>query len=255
MDAGPSPTPAGKFRLLAFVAPFAFFMISLQLIQWIRSEGEGLPWWRTHPEHWGYPLQAILCLALVFSFRKFYPRFSFRGFGLGTALGVVGILLWLGPPIVHHFTGLGSEEKLPWLSWLGFQPRTEGFDPWAFGADTSPALLVGILAFRILRLVVAVPLLEEIFWRGFLMRWLIPSKEGWENLPIGTYDKQAFWFTAVAFALAHAGPDFFVALLFGALAGWVTVKTKNLWAVVWMHAVANLLLGLFILGTKWWGLW
>ncbi|MEM7603675.1 MAG: CPBP family glutamic-type intramembrane protease, partial [Verrucomicrobiota bacterium] len=203
----------------------------------------------------GYPLQAIVCLALVLWWRKAYPKWSSKGMALGVTMGIAGIALWLVPPVIHHVTGLGSKEFLPWLSYLGFQPRLEGFDPFALGGEASPAVVWLIVAMRFLRLVVAVSLVEEIFWRGFLMRWLIPAKEGWQNLPIGTNDRQAFWFTSIAFALVHAGPDFFVALLFGALAGWVTVKTRNLWAVVIMHATANLILGLFIMATKWWGLW
>ena len=61
--------------------------------------------------------------------------------------------------------------------------------------------------------------------------------------------------TALAFALVHLGPDFAVALVYGALTGWVSIKTGNMWAAVIMHAVANLSLGLFIISTQWWGLW
>ncbi|MDF1825953.1 MAG: CAAX prenyl protease-related protein [Verrucomicrobiales bacterium] len=244
-----------RSRLAALVVPFGFFMVSLQLIQWIRTEGEGLPWWQSHPEHWGYPLQAVICIAMVIWWRRTYPPFSRRGIGLGIIMGALGIGIWLLPPAIHHLTGLGSTDLLPWLSYLGFQPRLEGFNPYAFGAGQSALLLWTIIGMRFLRLVVAVSLVEEIFWRGFLMRWLIPAKEGWLNLSIGTYDKQAFWFTSIAFALVHAGPDLFVALIFGMLAGWVTIRTKNLWAVVMMHATANLLLGIFIMLTKWWGLW
>lgn len=242
-------------RLAALVVPFGFSMVSLQLIQWIRTEGDDLPWWQTHPEHWGYPLQAIICIAMVIWWRKAYPSFSRKGIWPAVAMGVVGIAIWLLPPVIHHFTGWGSKDSLPWLSYLGFQPRLEGFNPYAFGEGQSAALVWSIVAMRFVRLVIAVSLVEEIFWRGFLMRWLIPAKEGWENLPVGTFEKQAFWFTSIAFALAHAGPDIVVALIFGTLAGWITVKYENLWAAVAMHASANLILGIFIMLTKWWGLW
>lgn len=254
----PSTSRLSQLRqspLAALVVPFVFFMVSLQLIQWIRAEGEALPWWQTHPEHWGYPLQTIICIAMVIWWRKAYPPLSGKGMGLGAAMGALGIGIWLLPPIIHHVTGLGSKEVLPWLSYLGFQARLDGFNPYAFGEGTSAGAVWAIVGMRFLRLVVAVSLVEEIFWRGFLMRWLIPAKEGWLNLPIGTSDKQSFWFTSIAFALVHAGPDIFVALIFGALAGWVTIKTKNLWAVILMHATANLILGVFIMLTKWWGLW
>ena len=230
-------------------------MVSLEVIQWIRAEGDNLAWWQTHPEHWAYPLQAIVSIALVIWWRKAYPPISTEGMGFGVVTGLVGIAVWLVPPVVHHLVGIGGQEFLPWLSHLGFQPRLDGFDPYAFGEGSSTALVWAIVGMRFLRLVVAVSLVEEIFWRGFLMRWLIPAEKGWENLPIGTYDKQAFWLTSIAFAVAHAGPDLFVALVFGTLAGWVTLRTRNLWAVVVMHATANLALGGVIMLTEWWGLW
>tara|TARA_R110000850_G_scaffold54619_2_gene130007 strand:+ start:902 stop:1684 length:783 start_codon:yes stop_codon:yes gene_type:complete len=239
----------------AFIGPFAVFMVLQQIIQWARSDEEGAPWWLSHPEHWGYPLQALVCLTLVWCWRKHYPRFSWKGTGLAFIMGLIGISLWLLPPLIHTWTGLGSEESLPWLKWLGFQPRLEGFNPHLFGEAASPPLLWTIIGLRFLRLVLAVALVEEIFWRGFLMRWLADPEKGWEQQPIGKYNALPFWLTSLAFALAHLGPDFAVALIYGSLAGWVTIHTRNLWAVVIMHSTANLALGLFIMNTGWWGLW
>jgi hypothetical protein len=33
------------------------------------------------------------------------------------------------------------------------------------------------------------------------------------------------------------------------------VRTKSLGACVWMHAVANLLLGFYVMKTRQWGFW
>ncbi len=239
--------------LAAYCVPFLVFMILLEPIRWFRIENELLPWWRQYPEQWGYPLQTVICIGLVLFWRHHYPAFSRRGMGIAVIGGVVGIFLWLLPPMLHHATAIG--DSVSWLRWLGFRERLEGFDPAVFPRDEQPLAHFSALFFRLIRLAVAVPLLEEIFWRGFLMRYLLQGEKEWTAEPIGRYGALSFWLTTFLFATAHAGPDFFPALLYGALAGWVTVMTKNLWAAVIMHAVANATLGTFILATGWNGLW
>jgi len=149
--------------------------------------------------------------------------------------------------------GFGGDDS--WFRWLGFQERLDGFDPTLLNRQSNPLGSFLTLGFRLLRLVIVVPLVEEFFWRGFLMRWLIDGGNRWDRLPIGTFAWPSFLITTVSFALVHQTTDWSVALIYGALAGWVTVRTRSLGAVVLMHAVANLVLGLYILKTGFWGLW
>jgi hypothetical protein len=238
---------------VAFAAPFVVFMLLLEVGKTFRIENSELPWWRQYPEQWVYPLQAIVCLGLILLFRRQYPKWSTQGFGLAIGAGVSGIVLWLIPPILHAWTGIGGEGS--WLRFLGFRPRLEGFDPYLFGDSLGEWPVLVTVVLRFLRLVVVVALVEEIFWRGFLMRWIQTQGADWSKLTLEKCGWLSVLATAGAFALAHAGPDTLVALLYGLLAGWVAIRTGNLWAVVIMHATANLALGIFIMGTEWWGLW
>lgn len=239
---------------IAFVAPFLVFMVLLEMIQLIRVENQFLPWWRQFPEQWGYPLQALLCLVLLAGWRRSYPALQGRGLLVGAAMGLVGIALWLLPPLVHYLGGMG--DTTPWLAALGFQARLDGFDPGAvFGKDEAPWAYRLVVGMRFLRLVLVVPLVEELFWRGFLMRFLTAREVAWHQVRLEQCDLRSVFLTALAFACAHGGPDFVPALIFGGLAGGVARRTGNLGAVVLMHAVANLCLGLFIMRTEWWGLW
>ena len=248
-------TPWHQTTVAAYVGPFVAFLVTLIIIQQIGSDDPSAAWWLNHPEHWGYPLQAILCIGLIIFWRKHYPKFSWKGSGLAVLMGMVGIGIWLLPPWIHSLTGTGEGGSLLWLKWLGFRTRLDGFNPYQFGDDTSPLLFSAILFFRFLRLVIAVSLVEEIFWRGFLMPLLSDPDGDWKSRPINQSTTRALLLTSLAFGLAHLGPDFAVALVYGTLTGWVTLKTGNLWAAVLMHAVSNFCLGLFILGTHWWGLW
>lgn len=240
-------------RVAAYAGPFLVFMVLLEVAGIFRIENSALPWWRQFPEHWVYPLQVLVGLGSLWFWRKHYPALSRKGILTGVGAGLIGIVVWLLPPLVHDRTGAG--DRLPWLEFLGFQSRLEGFDPGVFGESASPLLIALVVGFRFLRLVLIVSLVEEIFWRGFLMRWITEQTGDWWKFPLEKCSRLSIWLTGGAFALAHAGPDTAVAFLYGLLAGWVAVKTGNLWAVVAMHMTANFALGFFIMQTEWWGLW
>jgi membrane protease YdiL (CAAX protease family) len=55
--------------------------------------------------------------------------------------------------------------------------------------------------------------------------------------------------------LVHQPADYAAALLYGLLAGWVAIRTKSLMACIWMHALANLILGLYVLMSGQIGFW
>ena len=106
---------------------------------------------------------------------------------------------------------------------------------------------------RVLRLVLVVPLLEEIFWRGFLLRHLI--RDPFHEVPVGAFTWRSFTWVALAFGLAHWGPDFVPAIITGALYNLVAITTRSLGACVLAHAVTNLGLGLYLFRTQQWGFW
>lgn len=109
------------------------------------------------------------------------------------------------------------------------------------------------LFFRIAVSVVAVPILEELFWRGWLMRWLIDSRD-FQKVPLGAYAPAAFWITALLFASEH-GSFWDVGLLAGIIYnGWM-VKTRNLWDCIIAHAVTNGVLAAYVIGAGQWQYW
>lgn len=239
--------------LAAYTGPFVVFMLLLEVIRSFRIENGELPWWRQFPEHWGFPLQVFVCFALLWICRKSYPAFSAKGLWTGVIAGVGGIVIWLLPPVLYEWGGIGGEGS--WLDYLGVTARLEGFNPYVFGGDNTGLPFYILIFLRFLRLVIIVSLVEEIFWRGFLMRWISQSDVRWIDLPLQKCSIRSVFLTAGAFAVVHAGPDCLVAFIYGLLAGWVALRSGNLWAVVVMHMTANLCLGVFIMKTGWFGLW
>jgi CAAX prenyl protease-like protein len=219
-------------KLAAYVAPMALFLGLLVLNGLLKKIDNSF--WLTSAEYWIYPLQTILCGALLYWFRREYPLRPAAGLGFGLAIAVLVFLLWISPQ-----------------AFFGFSPRTAGFDPNIF--IDQPALYWLTVTFRFLRLVVVVPLVEEIFWRGFLLRYLIDEK--FDRVPFGTFSWLSFSIVTVAFGFSHSAPDWTTALLTGMLYNGVAYRTKSLSTCVVTHAITNLLLGLWIMQTKQWGFW
>lgn len=219
--------------MAAYTVPFLVFTGGLALTSALKATGSESFWLR-HPEYWVYPLQTALCaMTLVFYWRH-YDFGKRGGLLLATFLGLVVLGVWIAPQAV-----------------LGFPPRMDGFDPSVFGEGT--ALYWTTVFARFARLVVIVPLVEEIFWRGFLMRFLV--REDFENARIGEFAWKPFLLVAVFFMLVHSMADWPAAFLCGLAFNFVAVKTGSLTACVVAHAVTNLGLGIYIMATRQWGFW
>jgi uncharacterized protein len=247
---------AGNLRnnaTAAHVAPLAVFMLLSSVVSLVEIKNSALPWWRATPEHWVYPLQAVVCGGLIAFFWRNYIFRPWRGFVLATLLGIVGIVLWILPAHVFQMTQDHDSSPGRTIRWLGFSPREEGFDPMIFGQEGLWYPI--IIAMRFVRLVVVVPLIEEIFWRGFLMRYVIAGDRPFQSVPFGRHHWLSFGVSTGAFVFVHQQEDWLGALVFGSLMYLLCIRSKSLGACVWMHAVANLLLGIYVLKTRQWGFW
>jgi uncharacterized protein len=220
-----APAPSEIRRALPYVLPFGIFIAFLGLQQVVP-----IPQWLKFL----VPLVAIAAISRgVLGERLVKPLASI-------ALGVAVCVLWVGPEIVfpgyHHF----------WLfsnSLLGHPDST------ATAVQKSDNFFI---FFRILTSVITVPILEELFWRGWLMRWLI--NPDFEKVPLGTYGGMAFWVVAALFASEH-GPFWDVGLLTGVIYNWWMLRTKSLWDCILMHAVTNACLAWYVLQYDHWMYW
>ena len=225
-------TPANGRKLTAYTLPMAVFLGALAAVAGLKAIGGSF--WLDSPEYWVYPLQTLLCAALLFWYRREYEFNGVRQPLVAIAVGIVVLVMWISPQAL-----------------FGFAPRTEGFNPTIF-AD-QPAAYWATVLFRFLRLVVIVPLVEEIFWRGFLLRYFVDEK--FDRVPFGTFSWLSFGVVSVGFMFVHSMADWPAALLTGALYNFVAYRTKSLVACVLAHAVTNLLLGLWIMSSRQWGFW
>ena len=146
---------------------------------------------------------------------------------------------WIGPDLLF------PDYRHSILFENGVLERSQARFP---GARRDPA----VLAMRVIRSVVIVPIVEELFWRGWVMRWLIDAD--FQRVPLGAYTATSFWTVALLFAAEH-GPYWDVGLAAGVIFNLWMVRTKSLGDLILAHAVSNACLGAYVIAAGKWEYW
>ena len=163
------------------------------------------------------------------------------GNALGSAAaGVAVFLIWIAPDRLfpgyrHH---LLFENALTGTAAGGL----------AESARSQPA----VVWLRAFRAVAIVPLVEEAFWRAWLMRWLI--RQDFLAIPLGTWSVRSFWMVALLFAAEH-GSYWDVGLAAGVIYNAWMLRTRSLGDAVLAHAVTNGCLSAYVVAAGRWEYW
>ena len=218
-----------RYPALRYVAPFLVFLGFLAVDRFLPLGAV-----------WNQAFRFAVVFGLLVWLSRGVISWRLSSFAGSTALGVAIFAIWIGPDVLWP----GYRQ-----SWL-FSNSIVGTPASSLpaGVKTSGVFIL----FRLLTSVVNVPVLEELFWRGWLMRWLI-SKD-FERIPLGTYSAQAFWLVAVLFASEH-GSYWDVGLITGVLLNWWMIRTKSLADCILAHAVTNACLGAYVLTRDQWQYW
>lgn len=223
------------------VYPLAIFMgFSLVLafggdaLKWDHPEAA---WWQRAPEMWLYPLQTLVCGWWLWHVHKEMQwDWAMRPCLLAIPAGLLGIGLWMIP----YFAGWIPDEG------HGFMPEK------VFGEGST--LTLAEYALRFARAAVVVPFVEELFWRGFLMRWCV-DRDFPQTVATGTHSWTAYGITTLAFMLIHAPADWAGAFIYGTLTYLLVIYTKRITPAIVMHAVANAVMGICAIGFNLPHLW
>jgi CAAX prenyl protease-like protein len=209
---------------LTYVAPFVTFLAIMAI-----ERATGLP------TVWMYSLRAAGTAVVLLAFSRAPLSTPPTRPLLSAALGAAVFALWIAPDVIF-----GPGYRHFWL----FQNSITGT-----AASSIPAGMKGSLWFLALRTVsctLLVPPVEELFWRGWLMRWIV--NPDFLKIPLGAYLPLAFWLVALMFAAEH-GPYWEVGLATGIIYNWWMLRTRNLADCIVAHAVTNGLLSAYILYT------
>ena len=220
----------------AYVGPFVVFLAIMflgEILGWIAPRSEF--WIVAEPRYWVIPLQTVVGAVLLARYWRSYQMRFPAGIGFATLVGAIALIIWIAPQ-----------------QWLGAEARLKGFQPDYFGGPDTWMYWFNVVV-RFVRLVIIVPLIEEIFWRGFLLRYLID--DDFLDVPVGTFSWKSFGIVTAGFCLEHQFADWPAAILTGMLFNLVAYRTRSLSACVLTHAVTNLILGIYVMRTGQWGFW
>ncbi|MBV9504815.1 MAG: CAAX prenyl protease-related protein [Acidobacteriia bacterium] len=209
---------------LAYVAPFVLYVGMIPL---------GLP-----PQVL-FPLRLVIVSAVILAISRPYLTGSPSQPLASVAVGLAVFLIWIGPDVLFGY-------RHHWLFENAITGKAGSSLP--TGLQANPLFL----AVRVVSSVALVPILEELFWRGWLMRWLI--RNDFLKIPLGTYQGFSFWIVAVLFASEH-GPYWEVGLAAGVIYNLWVVRTRNLANCMLAHAVTNGALAIYVLTGGRWQYW
>jgi CAAX prenyl protease-like protein len=147
--------------------------------------------------------------------------------------------------------GVGLLVFVLWIHldapWMQIGEATATFVP----VDAQGKLAWPLITVRWLGAALLVPVMEELFWRSFLMRWLqAPVFEGVDPRRAGL---KAIALSTFVFMLAH--PLWLAAIVAGLAYALLYRRTGTLWTAVIAHAVTNGALGIWVVATGQWQFW
>lgn len=250
-DTATRPLPEGMLRTypwLTFLLPFVVYML-FNTVEPTPDEAGGFGWFSVDYAYYPilYTIKIVATLGAMLVVLPGYRTFSLRITLLAPVVGAVGVVLWVvlchadWEEAIFEPLGLGT------VIGLGARPA---YNPLERLAD-SPGLAYAFLAVRFTGLVLVVPVIEEFFIRGFVMRLAVD--QDWWDVPFGEVNATAIAFGAAIMILSHPA-EIFAALVWFSLVTWLMVRTRSMWDCVIAHAVTNLLLGVYVVNSGHWEL-
>lgn len=226
----PATPPAFSPAALARCIPFVVFMALLALRGYL-PPGVGLD------ARWIYGAQAVIVAGLLAWYWRDYGELvrqtlpDAREAGWASAVGIAVFAIWV-------------QLDAPWMQ-LG--SATAPFVP----LDADGHLIWPLVLLRLAGAALVVPVMEELFWRSFLMRWV--QHPGFERVDPQTVGLKAIVVSTFIFTLAHT--LWLAAVIAGLAYAWLYRRTGKLWTAVIAHMVTNALLGVWVIATGRWEFW
>ncbi len=246
---------AESWRLRLFEKqPWVVFLLPLLVFMLVGSleptppKAAAPPGWFSYEQ---YPLVYGIKIALVSAAIIFvWPGlrgFKFRVSLLAIVVGLVGGGVWIG--ICNLELEKSFLNQIGMAKQFGFGERS-AFNPFEqFAGDETT--IYAYLAMRFIGLVAVIAIAEELFLRGFLMRYLADPE--WWKLPFGTVNRDALIAGTVVPMLMHPG-ELIAAFVWFSMITWLMLRNKNLWDCIAAHAVTNLVLGIYVVAAGDWRL-
>ena len=220
-----------------YLAPFMTFLLLMALGQFFEG-----------PQHlpWLYAVRTFGSLGVALAFWRYWPPLGKPHVLWAVVFGVAVAAMWV---YVHKWFAGFDWYRTTQILGKDAQPA-DFYNPFEHFANTWA---LGLFLFvRIGGAAIVVPIVEEIFWRGFLLRLFVNHWE-FDKVPLGTFTLRSFVIVSLLSAAEH--PMWEVGILcwmvYNALFYW----KKSLMFLIVTHGITNLVLYVYVVIAKDWVFW
>ena len=221
---------------VVLMAPFMIYLVLLAINERFPESYMGIP----------IAIRGIGALVVVWLFRHHFPPIGKPHFLLATVAGVVVAAGWVAGQ--HLFNNV--------VEWAGLAGKYYIFE---LPDATDPRSNISVASWwsqAILRISVAtitVAIVEEFFWRGFLLRAFI-DWDRFDRIPLGTFTWLSFLGTSLLSMAQHPSNwavSIFCWFAYNGLMYW----KKSLLCMMLTHGITNLVLYIYVIYTGDWMFW
>ncbi|WP_018411030.1 CAAX prenyl protease-related protein [Methyloversatilis thermotolerans] len=219
--------------VLARALPFAIYILFLAI-------GAPLADLLGTDARWMYAVQIACVVIALIVFRRDYVELrevAPDGPLHGTAGIVVALLL-------------GAAVWALWI-WLDFPPFAFGPGAGYRPLDEAGMLILPMVVVRIFGAAVVVPVMEELFWRSFIQRWL--DKPDFLSVAARSVTLRSVLIASVVFGFEHG--QWAAGIVAGLAYGGLYRLTGRLWLAILSHALTNFMLGMWVVHSGQWQFW
>jgi CAAX prenyl protease-like protein len=212
-------------RILPFAAYLSFFLVGDVLAR-LGVDAASL--------RWLYAVKVVLVTGLLALFWREYTELKVKAMSAtavltALAVGVAVFFLWIN---LHAGWMVIGESA-------GFDPRTNGAIDWP------------LVVIRIAGAALMVPVMEELFWRSFVMRWI--DKPDFLSLDPAQAGLRGFSISVVLFGFEHN--LWLAGIVAGVAYSVLFMRHRTIWSPILAHAVTNGMLGAWVVMTGAWSYW
>lgn len=217
---------------LARILPFALYIAFMMATPLLADALPGMDSRWLYAVRIGAAALALAWFAREYTELRIVARLAPTQWLAAVAAGVVLFVLWIN-------------LDLPWMKLGAGEPA--GFDP----RDAAGNLIWPLVLVRLTGAALVVPVMEELFWRSFVMRWIDNPK--FLSVMPAVVSLRALLLSSLVFGVEH---ELWLAGIVAGLGyGWLYMRSGNLWSPILAHGVTNLLLGVWVLQSGNWQFW
>jgi CAAX prenyl protease-like protein len=239
-DTGPSDVEPRGLRAwfedrpqLPYLIPFMAF-VGLMMPATFGESWKTL-WWDYHPLV--YLAKTLAAAILLIVFWHHYTPIRWSKLKLGFLVGLFGTVLWIG-----------VEYATQWIGLHGPPDPADVFNPDIRLPDFWQRM--GYLVIRVAGPTLVVPIMEELFFRDFLMRAMVRGAR-FQDVAVGTFTWFSLIGTSILFGINH-GAMWPAGIAYGLLMGVLLIRTRSLGACIVAHGTTNFTLYLYVIYTGDW---